>query len=95
MCEGWAQVPLWLQMQPFLRVHQQRAGGVDRELLGRASPWVGANFDLGALRSFRELLSQPVYFNESFLQFELLGQIWHRPMRHDHAPLPRRHATLS
>ena len=44
------------------------------------SRWVGANFDLGALRSFRELLSQPVYFNESLLQFELLGQIWHRPM---------------
>ena len=44
------------------------------------SSWFGANFDLGALRSFRELLSQPMYFNESFIQCELLGQTWHRPM---------------
>ena len=53
---------------------------VDCELLGHASSWVGANFDPGALRSLRELLSQPMYFNESFLQCELLGHFWHRPM---------------
>ena len=53
---------------------------VDCELLGHASSWVGANFDPGALRSFRELLSQPMYFNESFLRCELLGHFWHRPM---------------
>ena len=48
--------------------------------MGHESSWVGANFDPGALRSFRELLSQPMYFNESFLQCELLGHFWHRPM---------------
>ena len=46
------------------------------------SRWVGANFDLyrGALRSFRELSNQPMYFNESYLQCGLLGRKsshWH------------------
>lgn len=45
-------------------------GVLGGELWGHVSSWVGVGFDLGALeiRSSRELLNQPVYFNESLLQ---------------------------